>query len=167
MQPGNLLLGALGLLLLVAASWYIFRWGPADSMLLANIWPPPLILGASLLAWRAARHPNLHPALRKVWHTFALAFAAWGLATLLWSLSYSLLGTKPFPSLIDLLFLSFYPWMCWGILTYPRADAPHRGQVRTALDVLVVLIPGWVLVWTYGLQPALSHKEFSDRKSVV
>ena len=72
---------------------------------------------------------------------------------------YELQGPLPFPSVADLLYLSFYPLTLAGLLRFPRGCRDRGASRRLSLDLAVVALAGAMLVSYIVLGPTLSQAD--------
>lgn len=143
-----------GALVFLYAFWTVFHWGGAgnrrlisDLAFLAIAAVPPF------LAWRASNRPFPDARARRAWRLLALAFLGNWLGEALWAYYEILRGIDPFPSWADAAYLSTYPLMLWGLLTFPLA--PRRGSERIKfwLDVGTVFLGAGMVQWHFVLRP--------------
>ena len=86
-----------------------------------------LTLGAALVCLVRA---VLVEADRKVWALLAAGMASWGLGSIWWSVFLSDLDAPPYPSMADVLYLSFYPaaYAALMLLANRRVHGVHRSS---------------------------------------
>jgi two-component system, cell cycle response regulator len=141
-------------LLLVYAGWQLFRWTDVDRRLIGDLFFFPVGLAASWAALGASRRCAGQPRLRSAWRLLAVASAVYLAADIAQTI-YETQGPNPFPSFADVLYLSFYPLMLWGLLRFPAARSDRRTGVRLMLDVAVVAIGGAMVVTYVVFGPTL------------
>ena len=140
-------------LLVVYGSWQVFRWGPAaQRSLIGDVFFYPVGIAAVWAGWRASRRCGGWTRLRRAWRLFALASLAYLIGDVAQTV-YELVGAKPYPSVADAFYLSFYPLMLAGLLSFPVLGRDREGQVRLGLDLAVVALGGSALVIYVVLGP--------------
>jgi hypothetical protein len=89
------------------------------------------------------------PTTRKAWVAFGLAMALWDVGSIAWSLVYSGHSTVPYPTFADVLWLTWYPLMAFGIYLLIKVHLPrfelHRWMDGLAVTLLV-LAAGFALI---------------------
>jgi diguanylate cyclase (GGDEF)-like protein len=144
---------ALGAFLLVYASWQAFRWISADQALIGDLAFIPVNGAGIYTAWRASQRCRGVPRLRQAWLLVAVAVSSY-LAGDLVQLLYELgLSQKPYPSVADGLYLSFYPILLVGLLRFPAARKIGQRVGELMLDIAIVGIGGSAVVVYVVLGP--------------
>ena len=143
-----------GALLLVYAGWQLFRWPDVDRTLVGDVFFYPVGVAASYAALSASRRSSGQPGLRSAWRLLAVASILY-LAGDIAQTIYEVQGALPFPSVADALYLSFYPVMLWGLLSFPAGRRDRGARVRLMLDLAVVSIAGAMVVTYVVLGPTL------------
>lgn len=134
--------------------WLIFRWGdPAIHLALGTFFGIPLSLGASVLAFRTSRTPQLDRRTRQAWLLLGCGYSGFALGNLLTFYYNIVAGTLPYPSLADIAYLSFYPLLLWGLLTFPSASRRRTDRLSFWLDVGIVVFGGGMAIWYLVLGP--------------
>jgi diguanylate cyclase (GGDEF)-like protein/PAS domain S-box-containing protein len=138
---------ALACLSALYVSWQLLHWLPFDRALSGDV----LLLSinqfamlAAVFAWRRTRGSAR---LRRAWMWVALALLgqAAGAVAALW---YEAAGVSAYPSLAEPLYLSFYPLLLIGVLSFPAARRSGRQVLELALDSAIVTLGGG-LVFVY------------------
>ena len=146
---------AMGLVLALYASWQVVRWGPSgDTRLIANLFFYVASASAVCAAYFASRRCRRYRRLAWAWRLFALGIGG-QLAGQIAFQVYDVLGKTPYPSVADVLYLSFYPLMLAGLLLLPMAAGDRSGRLRLGVDLAVVAIAGSALVVYVVLGPTL------------
>ena len=141
--------------LLVYGSWQLFRWAPTSDRHLIGGGFFYLVAGTAVCtSWSASRRCRLSPKLRRAWRLFSLGLLG-QLAGQVAFMVYDLLGKMPYPSIADVLYLSFYPLMLVGLLSLPVARNAVRARVQLAVDLAVVAIGSSATVVYVVLGPTL------------
>ena len=106
----------MGLVLALYASWQVVRWGPSgDTRLIANLFFYVASASAVCAAYFASRRCRRYRRLAWAWRLFALGIGG-QLAGQIAFQVYDVLGKTPYPSVADVLYLSFYPLVLAGLL---------------------------------------------------
>jgi diguanylate cyclase (GGDEF)-like protein len=146
---------AMGLVLVGYASWQALRWGPsAHTRLTANLFFYVVSGSAVCSAYLASRRCRRNRRLARAWRFFALGIGGQLAGQVAFSV-YDMLGKTPYPSVADVLYLSFYPLMLAGLLSLPMASDGRSGRLRLGVDLAVVAIAGSALVVYVVLGPTL------------
>ena len=140
-----------GLLIVI---WYVAGWGgPELHATLAPVVFVPILLFVTGMAFRASR-VGRSPATRRAWAVIALGFAAYAFGNLTW-LYFGITGQAiPFPSVADVGFLAFFPFLLVGLGLLPR-ERPEA-VLRSVLDMALVMVGAGVLVWWLVLGPVVA-----------
>ena len=144
----------MAVLLGVYGSWQIFQWGPSGRQPVANAFFYLVTGVAVCTAWSASRRSTRSPRLRRAWRLFAAGLFA-QLAGQVAFQVYGLVGSKPYPSIADALYLGFYPLMLAGLLSLPAAAGRPGSRIRLVVDLAVVAIGGSAAVVYLVLGPTL------------
>ncbi|HLH66047.1 MAG TPA: EAL domain-containing protein [Solirubrobacteraceae bacterium] len=146
--------GAMLALLVVYGAWQLsgVRVGPRPLIGDAFFYPVGIAAaGASAAAaWRCRKAPRL----RAAWLLLALASVTYLGGDVAQTL-YELAGRRPYPSIADGLYLSFYPLVLWGLLLFPTGRRTRRDRVRLGLDMAVVAVGGFMVVVYLVLGPTI------------
>jgi diguanylate cyclase (GGDEF)-like protein len=144
---------ALGLVLLVYASWQVLRWGPAArGPVIGDLFFYPVSAVALFTAWRASQRCCRCPQLRRAWRLIALSAAASLFAGATQTV-YEFLGHSPYPSTADGLYLLFYPLMLAGLLSFPTVQRNRDEQIRLMVDLAAVVLAGSAALIYFVLGP--------------
>jgi len=115
----------------------------------------PIRLISALLAWQASRQMGLDARTRQAWLLLGLGFAAFCIGDVIWAWIEIVLEANPFPSLADVGYLSFYPLILAGLLTFPLALRTRGERTKFWLDALIVAGAGGTILWYFVFLPAL------------
>ena len=127
--------------------WTYFHWGgPQYVSLITNLLSMPPALLAALIAWYAATRPAFTPRLRRAWALLGVGFFMAFMGNIIWAYLELVLLIEPFPSIADIFYLGFYPFVLWGILTFPSASQNRRERLTLLLDLLSVMIAATMLI---------------------
>ncbi len=120
----------------------------------------PASIGATILCAVAARHAT-EPSVRRTWTYFATAIGIYSIGNLLNS-TYWLFGVDPFPSVGDVCFMGFYPFLFAGILTAVRAAAVRVQWGRLALDATILMLGFGAFFWFFVIGPTAAAERDPD-----
>ncbi len=141
--------------LLLYGSWQLVRWGPApDRESIADCFFYVVAGAAVWAAWRASRRCRHSPQLRRAWRLFALGLFGQLSGQVAFQV-YDLLGKTPYPSIADVLYLSFYPLTLAALLSLPVAPRDGATRMRLGVDLAVVTLAGSAAVVYVVLGPTL------------
>ena len=110
-----------------------------------------------ILAAAAARSAT-DPALGRIWRLVATALGIYCVGNLLNSI-YWLFGRDPFPSVGDLFFLAFYPFVFAAVLTAIRASALRVPWGRLVLDGTILVLGFGAFFWFFVIRPSAADGE--------
>ena len=150
-----LLTGMVGACVLGYAIWE-FSGGGASHPVLDGCFVLAGAAASALSTWLASRRCALDPRTRSAWRWVA-AGSACLTAAYGFSLGYQLSrGAVPFPSIVDVCFLSFYPLFLVGILRFPTRAASRHERIRLGLDAATIALAGASIVWYLVLGPTVA-----------
>ena len=145
---------AMTALLVVYASWQVFRSPIGDHHLIGDLFFYPVGVAAIGAAIGASRRCREQPRLRSAWRTLALAAFCY-LAGDVAQTVYEQVGTLPYPSVADIFYLLFYPLTLCGLLRFPTGHRNPGERVRLTLDLAAVAIGGAMVVIYVVLGPTV------------
>jgi signal transduction histidine kinase/DNA-binding response OmpR family regulator len=138
--------------------WMVHPWGDQQfRIVLSDAVFLPFGLGMTLFAGLASRHPALPARTRLAWRRLALAFLVWWAADFTWFWLEVVLHVQPFPSWADVLYLSSYGLLLWGLLTFPSIPRSRRERIKLSLDMATVMLATAMVVWYAVVAPALTE----------
>jgi diguanylate cyclase (GGDEF)-like protein len=144
---------AMGALLLLYGCWQALDLTPHHRALVGDVFFYPVGMLAIHAAWRASQRCSLSARLQSSWRLLALASVSY-LGGDVAQTVYELVGKRPYPSVADALYLTFYPLMLVGLLRFPSAHRSAAEKLRRLLDLAVVAIGGSAVVIYVVLGPA-------------
>jgi anti-anti-sigma regulatory factor len=146
---------------LLHVSWLITRWGAVEAQTaIGDLFWIPVNLAVIALTIRAATHTILDRQTRRAWAIITVSQTWYLLGNLLF-LYYDLRGDAPYPSLADVAYLCSYPFLLWGILSFPVTGRGRDDRWTFWLDASTVLVGGTMLVWHLILRPTTAA-EYSN-----
>jgi len=80
---------------------------------------------------------------------------AMSIGCLIWFVDDYVIHHRPAISLADVMYLSYYPLLLWGILRFPTARRSRREVLKLWLDVGTVVVTGTAVIWYVVLEPAV------------
>jgi diguanylate cyclase (GGDEF)-like protein len=146
----------MGLLLLAYGCWQAFDWPPGHRALIGGLFFFPFDAAVIWAIWRASTRCSASPRLRSAWRLLACAAVA-DLCGDIGSTIYEASGMNPYPSVVDLMYLSFYPLMMWGLLRFSVGERSLSDRLRLGLDLAVVAIGSSVVVLYLVLEPTITQ----------
>lgn len=149
------LLGSVGVGLVVYAIWE-FSGGGVNHPMLDQCVVLVVAAAAAMATWLASRRCALDPRTRSAWRWIAAGSvclsAAYGS-----TLGYQVVtGAVPFPSIVDVFFLAFYPLFIIGVLRFPTRPASRHERIRLGLDAATIGLAGASVVWYLVLGPTVA-----------
>jgi diguanylate cyclase (GGDEF)-like protein len=120
-----------------------------------------LDLLAALTAVLAGRAEHLERRTRVGWQLVGLAFAFRAVADGIWWWLEAVQGEQPFPSLADLFYVLFVPTLLAALLTFPVRRRTRGEQQRLWLDIAIVLVGAFMVVWYLVLGPTAQMADAS------
>ncbi|MEN6291006.1 MAG: histidine kinase dimerization/phosphoacceptor domain -containing protein [Methanobacterium sp.] len=81
------------------------------------------------------------------WTLIALSQLVTILGNVLWTIMYAELNKSPFPSIADILYLSYYPLLILGILFLPVARIQETKKYQILLDTGIMILSAGLVFW--------------------
>ncbi len=81
------------------------------------------------------------------WTLIALSQLVTILGNILWTIMYTELNKSPFPSIADLLYLSYYPLLILGILFLPVTRIQETKKYQILLDTGIMILSAGLVLW--------------------
>ena len=164
---GKLLLGYGGLLAFHLL-YVNFHWGGDESApLISNLLGPLIYSGPCILAWRVSTDENLSARRRNAWRLIALANFASMTGEIAWLVLENGLGLTPFPSVADIGYLSYYPFMMSGLLLSVERFRSREEKLNFWLDASMVVLAGWMVMWRVLVLPLISDAGEDQLKMIL
>jgi|GEM_PF-913847 len=159
-NPWGILAGVATLYILLYYAWTYFHWGGDDAIIfIGDLSPLPVSLFASLAAWRVAADPRLDRRLRQAWLFLGLCVFSQFIADAIWSYIEIVLQVDAFPSAADIFYLLFYPMALIGLVSFREAPLSQGDRLKFALDLSIVMIAAWMLIWYFIIVPTAAANE--------
>ncbi len=137
--------------------------GEAYAKLISDLAFLPLSLFGAVAAWRVAGNRDLDPRLRRAWLILGLAVFTQFIGDLIWFYLEVILQLPVAEwnyTAADAVYPWFYPIAVLGLLRLPIAPLRRTERLRFALDLSIVMVAAWMVVWYFVISPAA---EASDR----
>src|SRR5262249_48732503 len=84
-----------------------------------------------------------------------------------WIYYESILHQSPFVTYADIFYLMYYPLLLAGVLTLPRAPANKEERIVLSLDLAIIMITTFTIVWYFVLAPMGSSQIFGLKEVVA
>lgn len=91
------------------------------------------------------------------WTLIALSQLVTILGNVLWTIMYAELNKSPFPSIADILYLSYYPLLILGILFLPVARIQETKKYQILLDTGIMILTAGLVFWAVLIPIVESH----------
>lgn len=130
----------------------------------------PLSLFGTVAAGRIAANPELDPGLRRAWLLLGLAIFTQFLGDLIWfylEVILKLPVEEANYTLADAVYPWFYPIAVLGLISLPNAPLRRSERLRFALDLSIVVIAAWMVVWYFIISPAAEAAERDRLTQIV
>jgi PAS domain S-box len=83
------------------------------------------------------------------WTLIALSQLVTILGNVLWTIMYAELNKSPFPSIADILYLSYYPLLILGILFLPVERIQETKKYQILLDTGIMILSAGLVLWAF------------------
>jgi PAS domain S-box-containing protein len=127
----------------------------------------PVTLVMTALAWRASRHKALGGRVRRAWKILAVAFFTYFVGSSIWFYYEVVLGIQPAVSWADPAFLTCYPLLLWGVLSFPMAHRDGKTRLTFGLDAGTVMLGAVMVIWHFLLRPIAMAESSGLLESLV
>lgn len=146
---------AVGVYLGAYVAWQLAgTGGHGAKLLVGDLAFVPIYTGAVWTSARAAGRCREDQQLRSAWRLISIGSTFYLAGILIQAYYENVAGPKPFPSLADPFYLSFYPFVLAGVLRFPYGVGSLSERFRTLIDCGVVAVAGAAVVWYVVLGPA-------------
>ncbi len=108
-----------------------------------------------IVVWKNLRNPLLDSKTKRAWKIILVSFVFYAIGHNIWFYYSSILGIEPFPSLADAGFWLFYPFMFWGLLSFPTNRKVGSDLLKFGIDVAIVMLGGGLAVCYFIIQPTI------------
>ncbi|MEK7810034.1 MAG: HAMP domain-containing sensor histidine kinase [Chloroflexota bacterium] len=149
--------GAAILYTILYALWTYFHWGNSRfNPLIANLAFFPITFFTLIASWRVYVDKALNSRIRRAWFLFSLSVFLQIVGDVVAFYEDTILQLNIPYFLSDIFYLAFYPFVLWGLLTLPGVSLDRKGWLRFALDLVLVMIAAWMMVWYFIIVPAVN-----------
>jgi len=139
------------------ALWTYFQWGNSKfNPLIANLAFFPITFFTLIASWRVYVDKALDSRIRRAWFLFSLSVFLQIIGDVVAFYEDTILQLNIPYFLSDIFYLAFYPFVLWGLLTLPGVSLDRKGWLRFALDLFLVMIAAWMMVWYFIIVPAVN-----------
>ncbi|MBI5080823.1 MAG: hypothetical protein HZB17_05915 [Chloroflexi bacterium] len=139
------------------ALWTYFHWGNSRfNPLIANLAFFPITFFTLIASWRVYADNTLHPRIRRAWLLFSLSVFLQIVGDVVAFYEDAVLQLDTLYFISDVFYLAFYPLVLWALLTLPGVSLDRSGWLRFALDLVLVMIAAWMMVWYFVIVPAVN-----------
>ncbi len=144
------------LYVLAFCAWLVGRWGgPADAAVISDAAFLPMSLVAALFSWRASRRQRRDRRTAQAWKLIAVSYLCYWAGDLGWFYFDAVRGSRPYPSVADIGYLSYYPFLAAGLLWLPAARRTARERAVLAMDTATVTIGSFLVIWYLTIGPTI------------
>jgi signal transduction histidine kinase len=141
---------------LAVYAWWDFSSASVAHPMLGDLIVLPLYAAGAVAAWLASRRCAFDPRTRSAWRWVA-AGSVFLVAAVGSTIGYqAITGAVPFPSIVDLCYLAFYPLCLIGILRFPTRRESRHARVRLGLDAATIALAGGSIIWYLVLGPTVA-----------
>ena len=95
------------------------------------------------------------------WTLIAFSQLVTILGNVLWTLMYTELNKSPFPSVVDILYLLYYPLIIIGILYLPVIQTQETKKYQILLDTGIMIISAGLVIWVILISVPTVHNTFN------
>jgi two-component sensor histidine kinase len=111
------------------------------------------------VAWQT---PSSKRQERMAWFFIAIAHSSYMLGDAIWAFLEIVLEQKPYPSIADALYLSFYPLLIGGLLLLPATKFSSGDRVKFFLDSGIVMLTATFAFVYFVFAPLLQENQSAD-----
>ena len=134
--------------------WTYFHLGGPEHVMIINdmlAFPPSLLI--IITAWRVARLSSLDAQLRRAWFLLGLGILMFFIGNVIWAYLEDILYIEPFPSVADIFYLGFYPFVLWSVLTLQGMSPNRRERLVLWFDLLSLFTAATMFVGYFIIVP--------------
>jgi len=142
---------------IVAAAYLLWQatglGGSTNNTLINNTVFIPFFGVGVLFALRAASFAADDLRTRRAWRFIAAAYACYWLGDIIWLVLENVLHREPFPSVADVPYLAFYPFLFLGLMQFPHSTRGSGEARRLMLDTATAFVGSAMLIWYFVIRP--------------
>jgi diguanylate cyclase (GGDEF)-like protein len=136
--------------------WLLSGWGGrANVAVIADGAFLPMSSLAAILSWRTARRRGLNRRSAQAWRLIGISYLCYWAGDVGWFYFDAVRGARPYPSLADIGYLSFYPFLAAGLLRLPATRRNARERAVLGLDTATVTIGSFLVIWYLIIDPTI------------
>jgi hypothetical protein len=124
--------------------------------LIANLAFFPITFFTLLASWRVYVDKALDPRIRRAWLLVSLSVFTQIVGDVVAFYEDAVLQLDIPYFVSDIFYLAFYPLVLWGLLTLPGVSMDRKGWLRFVLDLFLVMVAAWMVVWYFIIIPAVN-----------
>jgi diguanylate cyclase (GGDEF)-like protein len=145
-----------GVYVLAYGLWLATGWGAVSrAHTISDAAFLPVSLVAALLSWRAAkRQPSRR--LHRAWKLIAISYFCYWAGDAGWFYFDAVRGTRPYPSLADAGYLSFYPFLAAGLIYLGSKSRSWREWAVLGMDTATVTLGSFLVIWYLVIAPTIT-----------
>ena len=152
--------------LLVYGLWQASSLGGSYRSTIADVAFLPVVLAAIVASHGAARRTS-PGRTASAWRLIEIALIAYALGDCAQAVYETSGEAAPNPSLMDPLYLAFYPLFFAGLLRFPTARAGKSANARVLLDAITVGAAGAAVLWYVVLGPTATATTESALEGII
>jgi len=143
------------------------RWpGIKETTLVTNFASVVFSFATAFFIWRASSLTELPQRKRRGWRLLAWGYIAYCLGDAIWFYYENFLEIEPYPSLADVPYLAYYPFVVAGMFCF-TIGIPNRIQREQFwLDALTIVIGFGSVIWYFFLLP-IAQAEYNSTLELV
>jgi diguanylate cyclase (GGDEF)-like protein/PAS domain S-box-containing protein len=139
----------------IAVAWLAFGLGnPGAQRAVADVAEVAIDFAAGVIVIRAALCSEARRT-RLGWAVLGVATLIYGVGDGAWAWLDLGGGSTASPSLADLAYVSYYPVVVIALVMFQRASSSQGATLRFAIDSMIVLVGGGIVVWHTLFRPVL------------
>jgi diguanylate cyclase (GGDEF)-like protein/PAS domain S-box-containing protein len=139
----------------IAVAWLTFDLGsPAAQRALADVGEAALDVLAGVIVLWAARRAQIRR-IRIGWAVLGIATLIYAIGDGTWAWLDLVGGSASSPSMADVAYVAYYPLVVAALFMFQRPVSVRRDTVRFAVDSLIVVVGGGIVVWHTLFRPVL------------
>lgn len=145
-----------GVYVMAFCAWLIGRWGgPANAAVISDASFLPMSLVAAICSFRASRRQRADRRTAQAWRLIGISYLCYWAGDVGWFYFDAVRGSRPYPSIADVGYLSFYPFLAAGLLRLPEARRSVRERTVLFMDTATVTIASFLGIWYVIIGPTI------------
>jgi len=130
---------------------------PLHRLIYSDISSPIIDLVASAALFFAAKQSASYSRrLGIAWGMIALSSFAFALGDVSWGVLELGLEEPPFPSIADVFYIIYYPFLLAGVFLLPEKRTTQGGQLKKVLDMGIVMVAAILMFWNFLIGPVVA-----------